>query len=92
MLGSILRMRENQHIIFSGPLGMRIFDDGKLHEKQSPPREIQPDVLRWRLGQRSTNPQSAADTVRFESNFSDAGIINETSINQYIFGITTRLP
>lgn len=84
-------MRENQHVIFSGPLGMRIFDDGKTHEKQTPPREIQPDVLQWRLGQRDTNPCSDSDRIQFELTFSDSGILNETSYNHTRFGINTRL-
>lgn len=84
-------MRENQHVIFSGPLGMRIFDDGKTREKQTPPREIQPDVLQWRLGKRDTNPMSLADASWLELNFSDSGILNETSYNHVRFGINTRL-
>lgn len=85
-------MRETQHIIFYGPLGMRIFAAGAVFPSQAPAREINSEVLRWRLCQRDTNPLSYADASRLESMFSEGGIINETDYNYNRFGPHSGFP
>lgn len=73
-------MRERQQVIFAGPFGCTILQDGYVPR---PAKVINPEVAAWRLGKAAANPQSKHDEDDLTYRFQNSAILNETHNNEY---------